>query len=170
LVEIRKYGFTLVTGLLTTNSYLFVKVEELTPWQMSGISLIIIVLIIGLYVLDRYYLVLLRSTAIRAIDIEKVITKREKKLNDKEFQMKLSTQIHKDVVRVGAQILILILYCLFIVVSFVPSLIAFFTYDFSTVAEKNNFLIMWTVILVGSIVSIIAYNIIIRYRFKLQIS
>jgi hypothetical protein len=160
LVEIRKYGFTLVTGLLTANSYLFVKVDELTPMQMMGISLIMIFLIIGLFVLDRYYLVLVRAAVKRAKYIE----------SKKVPIMKLSTQIQVSVTQVSAHTLIIGLYCSFILVSLIPLLIQICTYIFSKSLYQFVFIIVWFSLLIIFNGFIIFYNTILRSRTKLDLS
>jgi hypothetical protein len=72
LVDVRKYGFTLLTGLLTAGAFAFVKLDT-TPVPDAarvGISLVLMVLVLGLFTVDRYIEMLLRAAVTRARTLE----------------------------------------------------------------------------------------------------
>ena len=70
IVDLRKYGFSLVTGLLTAVSFLFIGIHDLSPIGKVGISVLMMLLIYALFIVDRYHEVFLRCAAKRAEIIE----------------------------------------------------------------------------------------------------
>jgi hypothetical protein len=68
LADIRKYGFSLVTVLLTANA-LITTANPVT--DRVAASSVVIVLVIVLFLMDRYWWVLLRRAAFRASELEK---------------------------------------------------------------------------------------------------
>ena len=67
LAEIRKYGFTLVTILLTANAL----VTSANPVvDRVAASIVVMALLLTLFLLDNYYWALLRATVGRADEIE----------------------------------------------------------------------------------------------------
>jgi hypothetical protein len=70
IVDVRKYGFSIITGLLTADTFLFVKIPGLSSWEKAGVSLVMTVLIFALFTVDRCYEILLRGAVQRAEEIE----------------------------------------------------------------------------------------------------
>jgi len=86
IVNIRKYGFTLITILLSADGFLYAKVGNPQKIEMFGIYFALMVLIVGLFRVDRYHEVFLRGAVHRACILE------DKILEDKK-DMGLSTMI-----------------------------------------------------------------------------
>jgi hypothetical protein len=72
IVDVRKYGFTLITGLLTASAFAFVKLDSVPVPDAArvGVSLVLMVLVLGLFTVDRYLEILLRSAVTRARILE----------------------------------------------------------------------------------------------------
>lgn len=68
IADFRKYGFTLVTGLITANAFLGQQTPG--PATMIAVPAAIMMLIAVLFAVDRYYTVLLSGAVERALDIE----------------------------------------------------------------------------------------------------
>lgn len=68
-LDLRKYGFSLITILLGANGVIFGE-TRLSLLSVLGIYLTILVLIVGLFRLDRVYHVFIRSTVMRAMQLE----------------------------------------------------------------------------------------------------
>jgi hypothetical protein len=72
LEDLRKYGFTLVTGLLTAGGLVGSATSSTTASQLvPAASLVVMVLLLGLFAVDMYYQVLQRGAVARAIDLER---------------------------------------------------------------------------------------------------
>lgn len=80
LVDLRKYGFTLITGLSTANYFWFHRpvdpssgkcptAAEVFPTE-AGVALVLTLLIAALFVVDRSYEVLLHAAVKRGIELE----------------------------------------------------------------------------------------------------
>jgi hypothetical protein len=74
LVDLRKYGFTLITGLLTASSFWFYsgsqKQEGVPTSTEAGVTLVLTVLVVALFVVDRTYEVLLHAAVERGMLLE----------------------------------------------------------------------------------------------------
>ena len=70
LADIRKYGFSLVTVLLTANA-LITTANPVT--DRVAASSVVIVLVLVLFLMDRYWWVLLRNAAARASELEELL-------------------------------------------------------------------------------------------------
>lgn len=74
LVDLRKYGFTLITGLLTASSFWFYssppKQEGVPTSTEAGVALVLTVLVVALFVVDRSYEVLLHAAVKRSMILE----------------------------------------------------------------------------------------------------
>jgi len=68
LEDLRKYGFSLVIGLLTASGLLGGAANNQPVLPLA--SLIIMVLVVALFGVDLYYQVLLSGTVERALDLE----------------------------------------------------------------------------------------------------
>ena len=106
LSDTRKYGFTLVTILLTANALV---VDKNTAVDRPAASIVVMVLVFALFLLDNYYWVVLRA----AVD-------RSKQLEQNQLKgvgTQLSAWIGKQVKDTHATDLILGLYALFVLVA-----------------------------------------------------
>jgi hypothetical protein len=106
LADIRKYGFTLFTALLTANALI---VDKNTAVDRPAASIVVMVLVFALFMLDNYYWVVLRAAVERSRQLEK---------NElKGFGTQLSTVIGSRVAEAHATDLILAVYVLFVLVA-----------------------------------------------------
>ena len=69
ILDIRKYGFTLLTVLLSADGFLYAK-TEISSNHALGIYLALMILIFGLFLVDRCHEVFLRGAVQRAHEIE----------------------------------------------------------------------------------------------------
>jgi hypothetical protein len=106
LADTRKYGFTLVTVLLTANALV---VDKNTAVDRPAASIVIMALLLALFMLDNYYWVLVRA----AVDRSKNLEKNELK----GFHTQLSTSIGQQVKLTHATDLILAVYVVFVLVA-----------------------------------------------------
>ena len=111
IVDIRKYGFTLITGLLTAGAFWFVKPDDnqQADYARSGISFVLNVLILALFIIDRANEVFLRAAVKRAERIEKYLG-----------SIGLTTAISDAAEKTGIVTWAVVLYTLFLLVD--PSL------------------------------------------------
>jgi hypothetical protein len=71
LKDLRQFGFTLVTGLLTAGGLVGSATTSSTePDAVAVTAAIVLVLVLGLFAVDMYHQVLLGSAVERALDIE----------------------------------------------------------------------------------------------------
>lgn len=140
--DLRKYGFTIITGLLSANAYLFIRVPELMPWEKCAISSIMCLLIIGLFMSDRYYLTLIRGSVHRAIIIEQKTY----------FPIELTSHLHEYALKAKIDIQTIFIYFFFIIISLIPSFYTVFTYDFPSGSYQLVIFSFCLVIFFGSIV------------------
>jgi ketosteroid isomerase-like protein len=72
IADVRKYGFTLITGLLTAGAFAFAKLDgaALTPALRVGASVVLMTLVFGLFTVDRYLEMFLRAAVTRARQLE----------------------------------------------------------------------------------------------------
>lgn len=106
LADTRKYGFTLVTVLLTANALV---VDKNTAVDRPAASIVIMALLLALFMLDNYYWVLVRA----AVDRSKNLEKDELK----GLHTQLSTSIGQQVKDTHATDLILAVYVVFVLVA-----------------------------------------------------
>jgi hypothetical protein len=114
--SIRKYGFTIITGLLTANAYLFIKFEGFQPIERLLLSSSLSILIFGLFITDMYYLVLIRASVYRAIEIE------YKTNSSYTNGIKLTATIHHKANQTYIDTFSILVYISFIFISMLPSL------------------------------------------------
>jgi hypothetical protein len=69
LADTRKYGFTLVTLLLTANA--LITTGQNTAVDRPAASIVVMALLLALFMLDNYYWDLVRAAVQRATDLEK---------------------------------------------------------------------------------------------------
>jgi len=72
--ELRKYGFTLITGLLTATSFWFSndaqRAEGIPTSIEAAVAIVLTFLIVALFVVDRSYEVLLWAAVVRGSELE----------------------------------------------------------------------------------------------------
>ena len=83
IIDIRKYGFTFITGLLSAEAYLFITISGLTPLEKIGITVVNLALIYALFRIDRYHEIFLMGAVQNSINLEA------------DLDFKLSIMIHK---------------------------------------------------------------------------
>jgi hypothetical protein len=105
LADTRKYGFTLVTVLLTANALVTTSDKAV---DRPAASIVVIALLLALFMLDNYYWSLLRAAVARAQDLEE-------KVDGKSIQ--LSGVISVRVAKTHATDLILAVYGLFVFIA-----------------------------------------------------
>jgi len=111
LVDLRKYGFTLITGLLTASSFWFSSVapkQGVLSATEAGVALVLTVLVVALFVLDRSYEVLLYAAVERG------------KLLESTLQLGLSTELSVVAERTKTDTWASRTYALFIVAAQIP--------------------------------------------------
>jgi hypoxanthine phosphoribosyltransferase len=69
-VDLRKYGFSLITIMITGSSILFDITKLNSPLSLVIIPTVIVLLILGLFFIDSYYVILLMATILRSEFIE----------------------------------------------------------------------------------------------------
>lgn len=114
--SIRKYGFTIITGLLTANAYLFIRLQGFQPMERFLLSSSLSILIFGLFITDMYYLVLIRASVFRAIEIE---------LDTDwsyEYVITLTATIHDKARQTCIDSFSILVYICFIFISMLPSI------------------------------------------------
>jgi hypothetical protein len=115
IADLRKYGFTLITGLMTAEFLLGVTKKEFL--EIIPITLTTIILIFALFTLDIYFDSLLRSAVRRAVHIEK------------KLPVSTCFQISAFAEKAGTNTAGIFLYFIFIMVSTIPLWYVPFTND-----------------------------------------
>ena len=72
LVDLRKFGFGLITIVLSANGFLFSE-QDLGIFAIIAIYIALLVLIFGLFRFDRVHEIFIRSTVLRAMRLEALI-------------------------------------------------------------------------------------------------
>lgn len=106
LADTRKYGFTLVTVLLTANALV---VSSNNAVDRPAASIVVMALLFALFMLDNYYLDVVRGAVSRARELEK--------LNNERQVPKLTGAISVRVADSHATVLILAVYLVFVFVA-----------------------------------------------------
>ena len=101
LADTRKYGFTLVTVLLTANALV---TPANSPVDRPAASIVVLALLLALFMIDNYYWVMLRASVQRAKDLE---------VTEDHISWKLSAQAQSS----HATDLVLIFYGLFVAIA-----------------------------------------------------
>jgi hypothetical protein len=105
LEDLRKYGFTLVTGLLTASGLVGSATTSSTASQLvPAAGLVVMVLVLGLFALDIYYQVMLRGAVSRALELEPLT----------HPPLRLTGRIHAKAHRAGSLYAILFVYTAFL--------------------------------------------------------
>jgi len=71
IVDLRKYGFSIITGLLTADTFFLVKSEGISVWQSVALYAVMAVLIFALFTVDQCFEMFLRGAVERASELEK---------------------------------------------------------------------------------------------------
>ena len=72
IVDIRKYGFSLVTILLGAAGFLYTS-PNITLGSILGVYFALSILIFALFRVDRYHEIFLRASVARAMEVEKTL-------------------------------------------------------------------------------------------------
>jgi hypothetical protein len=104
LVDIRKFAFSLITGLLTASAF-FASSSGLPPIGRELIALAMMLLILGLFTIDRYLEILILSAVKRAQELES------------ELSLELTSAIRRETERAGTDTWGITLYSLFVFAS-----------------------------------------------------
>lgn len=108
LADTRKYGFTLVTVLLTANALV---TPSNSAVDRPAASIVVMVLLLALFMIDNYYWVMLRAAVTRAKDLE---------VKHERITWKLSEQAKNS----HATDLVLVFYGLFVAIAALIPLVA----------------------------------------------
>jgi hypothetical protein len=158
IIDIRKFGFSFVTGLLTTEGYLFFTMTEISNIEKIGFSFINFVLIFALYRIDRYHEIFLIGAVQRSIELEE------------KLKLGLTINIHKHIKSVktdewGSQ-----LYIVFGFATGFPPLTAILSQDILD-QQSNIYYIIFLVFLTSVYVYILwLHDKITRIKIKLPLS
>lgn len=122
LVDLRKYGFTLITGLLTASSFWFgIQKQGGTPTVAEvGVALVLTVLVVALFVIDRSYEVLLHAAVNRGKFLESILP------------LNLTTELGKVAARARTDTWATATYTLFIVAAQIPWLLSWLKFSTET--------------------------------------
>jgi hypothetical protein len=99
LADLRKYGFTLITGFITASAFVtYVGVVNkdgivVPEGGRAAVLSVIFILVASLFVVDNYYQVLLSGSVERALDIEARTNLRVTRIISKNVLITHSTQI-----------------------------------------------------------------------------
>jgi hypothetical protein len=111
LADVRKYGFTLVTLLLTASAFV-------TPANSAvdrpAAAIVILLLLLALFMIDMYYWVMLKAAVGRALDLEGS-SDRISGVLKAQAQASLATEV------------VLVFYALFVLVTFLVPVVALVT-------------------------------------------
>ncbi len=107
LADLRKIGFSLVTGLMSASAILAGTVDKLRDGAWPAVFGAVMLLTLGVFVVDRYYQVLQWATVRRAKELEKL---------DGPF---LTTKISNTASKTGTDIYVGFIYAAFIVGTYV---------------------------------------------------
>jgi hypothetical protein len=135
IVDIRKYGFTLLTGLLSADAFLFAKLPELSLEGKAAVSILMMVLIYALFMVDRYHEIFLRGAVQRA------------KVIESELELGLTTTISKVSEDTKTDTWGVKLYKWFIFASAVPPLATTVKFDLADVEAKWGFIIFMILVM-----------------------
>ena len=130
IMNLRKFGFTIITGFLSANSFIFIKFDDLKLMEKVIGTIILLILIIALYILDRYYDILLRAAVRRSVAIEKKIP------------TNISFLISAHAEKAGTNAAALGLYGTFIFISSFPLIFTSFSWDINGILLLIVFLII----------------------------
>lgn len=146
IVDIRKYGFSLITGLLSADAFFFAKLPQLPPEGKAGVSVVMMMLIYALFLVDRYHEIFLRSTVKRAEVIES------------ELMLNLTTTISNVSEDAGTDTSGAKLYKWFIVVSAVPALATTVKLELADIMAKGVFIIFMILEISFFLICILRYD------------
>ncbi len=141
LADTRKYGFTLVTVLLTANALV-------TPSNAAvdrpAVSIVVMVLLLALFMIDNYYWVMLRAAVNRAKDLE---------VKHERITWKLSEQAKNS----HATDLVLVFYGLFVAIAALIPLVALLS---RKPIEVGGLLAVIAAVLVEAAAMFVVYNLV----------
>lgn len=140
-VDIRKFGFSLITSLITVSGIAFEITYSISVYPLLVASAAIMVLISGLFLIDRYNEVLLLAAVLRSRQLE--IASHElfdNHMNNKIYlSLSLTTFLETKIQKTHARMFLFGVYILFIIASFLLSLFSIIAY-YDRLSQPINWL------------------------------
>lgn len=152
IVDLRKYGFSLITVLLGANGFLFTQ-TSIGLLTLLGIYIGLVLLIFGLFQLDRVHEVFVRATVSRAMEIEIPVSE-EQQRSEPRLTFKISYWSEKLRTATWGQNL----YIFFCSAAYLLFLSGILTREFHELPKDGWAIAVLTVIAVGINWLIIFYN------------
>jgi hypothetical protein len=150
--DIRKFGFTMLTGILSANSYLFVTITSFSYLEKFGISIITLLLIFALFRIDRYHEIYLMGAVQTALDLEE------------DIGYNLTKNISSNIRNATTDEWGSGLYFGFGIITILPPLVTTIALDIKNIEANLEFIIaMIATIMVFSII-FIYYDLVTRYK------
>lgn len=148
IVDLRKYGFTLITGLLTADAFLFAKIPEsgLSPKEKAAVSIVTMALVSVLFVVDMQHEILLRGVVERAEAIES------------ELNLKITTTISTIAKKSKIDTWGILLYSSFIFISAIPALFSTVEPNIKDITAKWEFIFFMILTPVVFFVFVLVYD------------
>jgi hypoxanthine phosphoribosyltransferase len=128
-VDLRKYGFSLITFMITASSIAFEATGLTSVLPVLIVPFSIMTLICGLFLADRYYEVLLLACVLRSRQLEDTSQGILETKSSVYHRLNLTTFLEDNVQKTRAHLFSLLIYLLFIAASFLLgffSLMAYF--------------------------------------------
>jgi hypoxanthine phosphoribosyltransferase len=124
-VDLRKYGFSLITFLIMASSIAFQSTQLTSPLPILIVSYVITILICGLFLTDRYYEVLLLSSVLRSRQLEDASQELFETYIPSHvyFRINMTTLLENNIRKTKAHLLTWMIYGLFIIASFLLGLL-----------------------------------------------
>jgi hypoxanthine phosphoribosyltransferase len=123
-VDIRKYGFSMIALIISSSTIIFDAAQIKNPIPITIVPLVVAILILGVYLADSYYQVLLLSTILHSRQLENVhkeiLSHRIKQQT--YFGWNLTNYIEDKVQKSRAYLYTILIYVLFLIISFVMGL------------------------------------------------
>lgn len=158
VLNLRKFGFSLLTLLLGSSGFLYaelIKDVNLNNGAVIGIYFAIMLLILGLFRMDRMYQVFLRGAVNRAKTLEDL----------PDLQMALSKKISELTGKCRTATWGVSLYILFCIANFL--LVFGATMDFKSLEDFfRSFIIQWHIILIYVVVAVFIISLILLYHSR----
>ena len=117
VVDLRKYGFTLITGALTAQAVLLIRVDvtaTVPQLARAAVGVILLLFIAALFLLDKYYYSLLRGAVRRAHELEEQF---EPKI---EITRRIAEYSHRSLADEGGTVL----YFIFSFIAFIIAMVS----------------------------------------------
>lgn len=146
--DLRKYGFSLITFLITASSIAFEATGLKSPLPLLIAPFSIMILICGLFLADRYYEVLLLACVLRSRQLEDT----SQEILERYFsgnvylRLNLTTFLEDNVQKTNARLFSFLIYLLFLAASFLMGLFSLIAYF----QQKGQPLFMLYLVVLGA--------------------